>query len=358
MAGKWQVDWKVVVGGNDVTAAWRPVLLSISINDQAGETSDSCELQIDDSGGQVRLPSKRSPVAVSLNGSAVFSGFVEKVSSNGSRDGGRTLNVSAKSMDSGSKVKEPQNFHMDDADLGTFLGELADRAGLSLKVDDELAAYRQDYWAADGESLIAMGQRIARKFGGTFKIRGDQAVLAKRGAGAAPGGKALSTIEAIAGRNLIDWSISPREPRRQFASGQARWFDRGKAAIQTVDLDFGIADAFAGNVLRPTLADADEAEAVLDARKRESEWEGGKGSVNLDLALGAAVEGSCRVIGTRPGVDGTYVIASVKHSANREGGAKTALELKQPGSGAGTDGRKAGAPASAGFALPTHETLG
>ncbi len=351
----WTVDWKVEINGQDMTAGWQSVLQSISINDQAGEASDSCDLRLDDTGGHIRMPSKRSPVVVSINGARLFRGFVEKVTSDGDRGGGRTLNISAKGMDSGGKVKEPQGFHLDGADLGTFLGQMADNAGLDLKVDEALGGIRQDYWAADGESFIAMGQRLARKYGGTFKVRGDQAVLAKRGAGSAPGGLALPAVDAVYGQNLVSWSITPRQPRRQFGSGQARWFDRAKASFGSADLDFGNSDFPAVNVMRPAFADEEEAEAVLDARKRESEWEGGEGSANLVFTRGAVVEGVCRISGARPGVDGDYVIASVKHNANRSGGAATSLELKQPGGEAAKDSRKAGEST---FALPKHERLG
>lgn len=348
---KWQVDWSVTIGGQDLTSAWRPVLQSISVTDQAGEASDSCSLELDDSAGQIRLPSKRSPVQVRINGAKVFGGFVETVQSSASRSAGRVLRVQAKGFDTGGKAKEPQRFHMDDTDLGGFLGQLAERSGLSVKVDPQLAAIAQDYWAADGDSLISAGQRLARKYGATFKIRGDQAVFAAQGA------QALGVTEAVYGQNLKEWSITPREPRRQFAGGRAQWFDRASAAFKSKDLDFGALDIPALNVLRSTFTDEGEADAVLDARGRENDREGGAGSVKLLLTLSAVVEGICRVSGARAGVDGDYVISSINHTASRSGGSATALELKQPGAGAGKDGRKVGSAAQE-FALPTHETLG
>jgi hypothetical protein len=350
---KWQVDWQVEIAGQDLTAAWRPVLQSITVTDRDGEASDSCSLELDDSAGQIRLPAKRSPVLVRINGARVFAGFVETVQSSGSRSAGRVLRVQAKGFDTGGKAKEPQRFHLDDADLGGFLGKLAERSGLSIKVDPQLAAIAQDYWAADGDSLISAGQRLARKYGATFKIRGDQAVFAAQGA------QALGVTEAIYGDNLIDWSITPRQPRRQFAGGRAHWFDRASAAFKIKDLEFGNGvEIPALNVLRPTLADEAEADAVLDARGRENDREGGTGTVKLDLALSAVVEGVCRISGARTGVDGEYVISSITHTASRTGASVTSLELKQPGAGAGKDGRKAGSAAQPSFALPAHDTLG
>lgn len=355
---KWKVKWSVVIDGQDLTNAWAPTLIDISVTDKAGEASDSCDLSIDDTDGKVRMPSKRMPIVVTLEGARVFRGFVEKVESSGSRSGGRLLKVKAKGFDTGGKAKEPQAFHLDDTDLAGYLQKLADGAGLGITVDPDLGALQQDYWAADGESFIAIGERLARKFGGTFKIRGDQAIFAKRGSGQSPGGLPLGITDAVFGQNLISWSITPKDPRRKFAAGRARWFDRPSASFKETDLDFGNQDLDALNLVRSLSADEGEAGAVLDARKRDGDREGGSGSVQLDLAVGAVVEGQCRIVGARPGIDGAYLIETVKHSANRNGGATTSLDLKQPGGGAGKDTRKAGDPASTGFALPTHETLG
>lgn len=335
----WKVKWGVSLAGQDLTSEWAPTLISIAVTDKAGEASDSCDLTINDSAGQIRLPSKRMPISVTLDGNRVFQGFVEKVRSSGSRSGGRLLKVSAKGFDTGSKVKEPQQFHLDDTDLEGYLTQLAKNAGLGISIDPALGGIKQDYWAADGESLIAIGERLARKFGGTFKIRGDKAVFARRGGLVAPGGMALGSVEAAVNSNLIDWDITPKDPRRRFGNGRAVWFDRPSASFKKTDLDFGNAGLNATHLVRAIAADEGEAEAVLDARKREGKWESGAGTVQLTLTVGAVVEGQCRVSGTRPGIDGVYVIDTVKHSANRNGGATTSLDLKQPGSGAGDDSR-------------------
>ncbi len=354
----WRVDWKVLINGRDLTSAWAPVLIDIEVSDQAGSASDSCSLTIDDTGGQVRLPLKGERLVVYLQGGKVFEGFIDQPQSSGSRSGGRVLKIKAKGFDSSGKAKEPQNFHMDDASLGDFLGKAADRAGLKLSIDPAFATITRSYWSAEGESILAMGDRLARKLGGTFKIRGDRAVLAKRGDGKSPAGGSLPAVAGVVGDNIISWSITPRDPRRTFKSGSAKWFDRGAAEFKTASLDFDVEDAEADNVARSIMADEDEATETNDARKREGEREDGGGSVEMDLTIEAVAEGEFALSGARPGVDGTYRIASVKHKASRGGGATTSLELKQPGGGAGKDKRKKGSTGGSDFALPAHETLG
>ncbi len=61
---KWKVKWSVTLAGQDLTSAWAPTLIDISVTDKAGEASDSCDLTIDDSDGRVRMPSKRMPILV------------------------------------------------------------------------------------------------------------------------------------------------------------------------------------------------------------------------------------------------------------------------------------------------------
>jgi hypothetical protein len=58
----------------------------------------------------------------------------------------------------------------------------------------------------------------------------------------------------------------------------------------------------------------------------------------------AIPDGLCIVSGTRPGVDGAYRIEAVTHTLSRAGGFVTALDHRQPRSGAGTDPRAATTP--------------
>jgi len=358
MASVWTVDWEVSIDGTNLTSKWKPVLIDIEVTDKAGATSDTCSLTIDDTGGQIRLPREGQRLIVKLQGRKVFEGFIEQPQSSGSRSGGRVLKIKAKSADSAGKAKEPQNFHADDATLEEFLGDAAKRAGLKLTVDPSFASIKRDYWSAEGESFFALGERWARRLGGTFKIRGDRAILAKRGQATSPSGGGLATVAAIVGQNVIGWDITPRDPRRTFKRGSAKWFDRAAAEFKSTDLDFdGDEPGDADNVARFIMADEDEAGEHLDARKRESKREAGSGTVELDLTVDAVAEGQMTIEKARAGVDGTYRIESVKHKANRSGGATTTLELKEPSGGAGKDGRKKG-QAEPEFALPRSETLG
>lgn len=336
----WTVDWRVIVDGSDVSVNMRPYLLDIEVTDKDGTASDTCSLTFDDTDGQVMLPESGAKVRIFLQGAQVFSGTVDSVRSSGSRGGGRTLKVTAKGFDSRGKVKEAQGFHKDDATLQDFLDQAAKNAGLAgVKIGGDLGSIRRDYWAADGESFLQIGQKLARELDATFKIRagdgGDIAVLQPRDE------TPLAAVAGIVGVNVISWDIEPFAGRKAFTKAKVRYFDRKEAAFKTeeVTLDKGGDAPEATNLVRTTAADKDQAKAIGKARKSESERESGGGSVEMDLTVAAQAEAPFTLVGARPGVDGTYRITSVRHSASRSGGATTSLELKQPQDGAGKDDR-------------------
>lgn len=339
----WKVDWRVAVDGSDVSAAMRPYLIDIEITDKDGAASDTCSLTFDDSDGRALLPKDGAKMRVWLQGALKFAGTVDSVRSSGTRGGGRLLKVNAKGFDSRGKVKEPQSFHKDDASLEDFFGQAAKQAGLAgVIVGGQIGSVMRDYWSADSESFLQIGQRLAHEFNATFKVRetdaGDMAVLQPRDQ------TPLAAVRGIVGANVISWDIAPFTGRRTSKKGKVKYFDRKEAAFKIeeveFDLDRDLPDAT--NAIRATAADRAQARGIGEARKSEAQREGGEGTVEMGLTVEAQAEAPFVLSGARPGVDGTYRIVSVRHKASRSGGSTTSVEIKQPQGGAGKDKRKPG----------------
>ena len=153
----WTVSWRVFVDGADVTAVIRPLLMSITITDTAGATSDTCALSLDDTDGQIKLPRKGAAIAVFLQGVEKFAGVVDSAPWSFSRSAGRVLKVNAKGFDSRGKVKQGQAWHLDDATLGEALRKAGGKAGVSVDVDPAFASIERDYWSPDGQSFLGWG---------------------------------------------------------------------------------------------------------------------------------------------------------------------------------------------------------
>ncbi|SMD18054.1 late control D family protein [Rhizobium sp. RU36D] len=338
----WSVEWAVWIDGENMTSGMTPYLTKISVSDKDGSAGDTCSLEFDDSGGQLKLPSDESSIEIFLQGASAFQGKVDSVRSTGSRGGGRILAFTGKGFDPKGKAKQLQSHHLDGGTLQQFMDKVARNAGLSsIVIDPAFAEITRDYWSANGESLLHVGQKLARELGGTFKIRGDQAVLAKRGQGLSATGAALPTVIGVVGQNVISWNITPLTGRGKFSKTKVRYFDRETASFKEVEVETGI-DADATDEVRTAVADKDQAQSIAEARKSEAEREGGQGSVELDLDVTAQAEGTFVMVGARPGVDGQYRISGSTQKADRNGGATTSLEIKQPTGEAGKDERKPG----------------
>jgi hypothetical protein len=241
-------------------------------------------------------------------------------------------------MDTRGKAKQKQRRHFDKSKVGDAMKKAGETAGITVKVDQDLASIERDYIALDDESFVSFGQRMAREVGGTFKIVGTQAILAKRNGGKTTDGKDLPAVTVAWGVNLHDYDIKPLLGRPVQKKTRSRWYDRKAAKWKHEEADTGTEGGETVDVSQ--WAEADETGAKhrssADAAKRDRA--SGEGTVTIEGDITAQPEGTCLLVGCRPGVDGTYRIESVDHEYSRAGWT-TRLQLRQPKGSAGKDKR-------------------
>ncbi len=361
-----KAEFAVLVGGQNITAVLNPLLIRMSISDRAGQSSDSASIEIDDSGGAVLMPAPKAPLTIMLGWEGrgvgvVFQGVVDEVRAKGGR-GGRTISISAKGMDTRGKAKAGQRRHFDDKTIEEALQAVGSEAGISVTVDPEFAKITRPYIGLDDESFVAFGERIAREVGGTFKIVGDKAIIAKRNGGTNAAGAPLAVVTAAWGLNLHDYDVSPILGRPVEKEALTRWYDPKAAKWEEETAETGTEGGETTKPARFSEADKDRAKEQAGSDATESDRKSGEGSVTIEGNLGAQPEGTCVLVGCRPGVDGAYRIEGVDHEYSR-GGWTTRLELGQPKGGAGKDSRDTkatggGTEGSGRFALPRDPVLG
>ena len=342
-----EATYLVSIGGLNITPRLLGIVTQITTHDGAGQTSDSASLELDDTGGRIKMPQKGEPISIALGwvhkGGArrVFEGVIDEPRSTGGRGQGRMISISAKSADPRSKIKQHGERHWDDTTLGSVIQEAGQAAGITVSVHPSLASIRRDYWAMAGQSFAAFGDRLAREVGATFKIRGNRAVMVPRNQGIGAGGAELLGVRAMWGDNLISWDITPSIGRPQFKAFWVRWFDvkTGKWKREKVQAESSVDPESTG---RYSEADADTSQRRAGSDQKGGDREKGSGTVTIDGAPEAQAEASVLVSGIRPGVDGVYRAESVEHNYVRGGGFTTTIELKQPSGEAGTDSRGSG----------------
>lgn len=336
--------YRVSVDGSDITSRVAPRLVRMTISDKEGLASDTAEIELDDTDGILRFPRAGAKIEIGFGWEheggpqTRFRGVVDEPRSSGGRGDGRKMTISAKGIDTKSKQKEEKSKHWDDKTLGDVLKEAGKAAGISdVKIDSKLAGIKRKYWDQHNESFIQLGQRLAEEVGGTFKIQGGKAIMAKRGSGTSPLGGALTGITAAWGRNLISWDISPSIGRPDFEQVRFRFYDRkeGKWKEKKAQVRGGTS---ATKTVRSPAVDEDDAKTKGEADAGESERNRGGGTVRIDGNGNAQPEATLTVSGARPGVDGTYTITDVEHEISCSGW-ETNLTVKKPGGSAGKDTR-------------------
>lgn len=326
-----QPTYMVQINGMDITSKVAPILVSASVSLRAGAEGDTASLILDDTGGKIVMPQIGAAILIAMGWQdagqrVVFEGTVDETRSGASRAVGRLLTISAKGFDSAGAAKDRKRKHWDNATVETILKDAAGLAGVgSVRVDPQLADVTLKYWAMSDESFLHMGQRLAERIGGNFRVQGDVAVMARRGAAYAP------QIVARYGDNLHGWDVAPVLGRKLYGKVIAPFFDRKKGKWDEVERETGLSSK-AVLKISPPADDRADAQRQADAQAEACKRAGGGGSVTIEGDADAVPDARCVILGARPGIDGNYRIAGVTHTLSRGGGFVTQVEIAHPDS--------------------------
>lgn len=327
--------YSISVDGQDVTSNFEPYLIRLQIRLTDGGESDTCEISLDDSAGQLKLPRDDADIEVRLQwsdggGAVTFKGKTDEPESQGSRGGGMVMNITARATDMKDKPKEKNLRHKDDATFEDAAKEFGKVAGLNVKVSGALAQKKRDYWAMQNESFMSWGTRMASELGATFKIRGKEAIFVPRNANDSTSGLQLPTVQAIYGVNIIDWQIRPTQNRSRYNRSVVRWYDSKEAKWKKETVQISDETARVPLVETRKLSDRDRANDRANSNAKEVERGKGGGQVTIDGEPTIIAQAICAVSGIRASIDATYRITEATHTFSRSNGWVTALDLEQP----------------------------
>ena len=325
----------ISVDGRDVTSNFEPYLICLHIRLTDGGESDTCEISLDDTAGQLQMPRDDADIEVRLQwsdggGAVIFKGKTDEPESQGSRGGGMVMNITARATDMKDKPKEKKTKHKDDATFEETAKEFGKLAGLNVKVSGALAQKKRDYWAMQNESFMAWGTRIASELGATFKIRGKDVVFIPRNSNDALSGQLLPTVQAIYGVNIIDWQIHPTQNRPRYNRSVVRWYDSKEAKWKQETVQISDETARVPLVETRRFADPSRAKDRAESNAREIERGKGSGHITIDGEPTAVAQAVCVVSGVRNGVDGNYMISEATHNFTRENGWTTIIDAGHP----------------------------
>ena len=227
-------DFRIIVGGEDVSGGIADRLLSLTITDEDGGKADRIELELDDRDGALSFPELDAKLEVSLGfkGEAlalmgVFA--VDGVSGSGPV---QSMRVTATAADLKGDARSPKTRAWENKTLKEIVDTIAGDAKLRPVVGESVANTLWKYLAQTSESDLHFLSRIAATLDATCKPAGGALIVQKRGEGKTAAGDVLTPPSISAGR-LSSWSWK-LEGREVYHSAQAEWRDTNSGETKKV----------------------------------------------------------------------------------------------------------------------------
>jgi phage protein D len=316
--------FRIVADGADVTKAIADRLLSIRINDQAGQQSDSLEIALDDRDSRMPVPRSGAWLRVWLGYSdggnlPVYMGSfaVDEIDLS---MGPRSMTIKATAAQTAPElVKQQRTQSWHDKTLGDVVQEIASRNGLDPVIKGELASIQLKHEDQTNESDQSFLTRLAEKYKATIKPADGKLVVTPRSQGAG-----AFTVEL---GEVTDWRCTLKN-RGAYGQVKVKWLDRttNKEKIATHG-EKGTLPAYEEKQLY-----RDEQEATKAAESRLQSLKSGEVRISLTMPgrpdLNA--DGAITLKGFRSEVDGTWVIKSIAHELGG-GGYSTSVECGTKG---------------------------
>lgn len=347
-----QVRIEITVDGQPVAGAFYERMISLSVTDKEGVTSDTFTAELNDGPPSfLALPRTGAIVEIRLGyGDAGLRSVgrftVDKVQA---KCLPYSVSISGKSADLRSgKLKENKERHWDDKMVSDIVHEIAGECGLSATVDEEIGSYKYPWLGQQDEQNILFLERLARRHNALFTVKDGRVIMAKRGSGLSAGGEFLGSV-IVTPAIILQGSCSfEANDRTRYSKVVAYYQDKDKAERVEIDAD---ADADGDSIYRLPEPFADVAEADKAARSKAKQLKRGEGAASVTVVGDTAIVAGAPLLfqNVRPGLDGVpYLIDTVTHDVSKRSGYTTKISAKLYDGKSGGEGKKAGSDAGEG----------
>ena len=308
--------FRIEANGGDITRLIADRLLSMRLNEQAEQQSDSLEITLDDRDKRIPVPSNGTWLRVWLGYSSggrkpVYMGAfaVDEVELS---MGPRSMVIKATASNTAPTLqKEQRTKSWHNTTLGAVVQEIAARHNVVPVIKGNLASQQIAHEDQTNESDQAFLTRLAEKFKATIKPADGKLVVVPRGATDNAGSVTIRQEE------VTNWRATLKN-RGAYGGVKAKWLDRSvnKEKVVTAGESGGALPVFEEKQLYKTQAEAQKA-----AESRLQSLRAGEVRVNITLPGRPDVnaEGMVTLAGFRGEVDGTWNVKNVTHDLGSSG---------------------------------------
>lgn len=332
---------EIRVNGREVAGAFYSRLIKVTIRDEAGQTSDSVTFDLDDRSPAIALPAPKATIQVSggwKEGDRFKAGTFEmqSIALKGDADAGESITIQGSAADLKTRLKGSAREGFEDKTVGEIVETYAKRAGMTARVDPDLAKIKIPYRARVDSAEMGFLTVLADELDAVAKPMGDQLVFAKRGSAKAVSGQNLPPI-LIEKSDCSSWEVAP-DALTQYGQVKAAYIDQKTGKRTKVEAKTGLK----GPVLtiRDPLPNEEQAKKAAEAEARRLTRNTGSG--HFQLATGrfdAQAEADVVAGGSfRTGIRGDWRAEAVEHVFDEKGWrTKVEIKAKEDGSSSGKD---------------------
>ena len=341
---------KIMKGDTDLMKGMLPYFVSATFTDNAGETDDEFEIELEDGFRQIPIPQEDDLLIVFAGwretGVPMIGAFKVNGWETGCEQGPETIKITARAATMAGEFKAGGLKHWHDSTLGQILEDTAKAAKLSLVIDPELAKVKLPYALRWEASPIDFANRLAAEAGGIAKPGGQKLAVTKRGSGKGADGGELPPIK-ITRIGCSGWRIRG-EPRPRHGKVEASYHDPKTGKRKSIRYSTG-SKGPTHTLLHPR-ASEDEAKRAAEAHSRKLNMLTGGGHFiwpyEPSWSAGAKVIAS----GFGDGVDGTWLSESIATTWAKGQPVLSTITVKAPAEGkeSGSGGGNSGSSGSTG----------
>ncbi|MBK1711291.1 phage late control D family protein [Rubrivivax gelatinosus] len=319
-------DYRISLGGRDITRAIEPRLGSLTLTECRGGQADQLDLELTDHDGQLEIPRRGVTLTLAIGWAGqplVDKGtfIVDEAEHSGPPD---KVVIRGRSAELSGTLRTRRDASWHGTTLGAIVATVAKRHSLEAKVADALASRAIAHVDQTQESDIAFINRLARRYDAVATVKAARLlflpIVGARSAAGAP--MQQLTIRRSDG-DTHRWHAAERDA---YTGVRAYWHDpkRAKRRGVTVGTDANakrLADTFAS-----------EADALAGARAEWARIQRGAATLELTLAHGQpalAPQTPVKVAGFKAPIDAAdWLAVKVTHSISDSSGFTTAVELE------------------------------
>ncbi len=312
---------EIKVNGRPVASIFNERLISVTIVDKEGVTSDTISCELDDGSPFAAIPRKGDTITAMIGyaetGLADFGSYTAEDPEVRCLPYGMTVN--GKGANFRDKIKERKKRHWDNKSVKDIVSEIAGDNSLIPTIDDEVGAHVYEWFGQQDESDIHVVERLARRHNALFSIKNGRLIFAAKGTGTSPSGSALTPVIATPDNILFGSCRTVFAHRNQFNKVKARAQDRNKAELIEVE-----AESDSEGTAEYTLPEpyADEAEATQAAKSKAKDLKSETIQTSVSVFGDPTIRAGApfRYQGVRPELDGIdFIIVTATHRLSKSG---------------------------------------